>query len=107
MAIARALFRDAPFVVLDEPTASLDPRAEAALFERLADLLQGRTAVLVSHRFSSVRAADRIAVLHNGRIVEVGTHEALMERGGRYAEMFSIQARAYLSDAATDGSSRS
>lgn len=100
VAIARALFRDAPFVVLDEPTAALDPRAEAALFERLTHLLRGRTSVLVSHRFSSVRTADKIVVMHEGRIVENGSHHELMTLGGHYKEMFTLQAKAYLSASA-------
>jgi ATP-binding cassette, subfamily B, bacterial len=96
VALARAFFRDAPFVILDEPTAALDARAESRLFERMRELLEGRSVVLISHRFSSVRSADRIYVLHEGRVVEDGSHEELMERGGLYAELFSLQARAYL-----------
>ena len=96
VALARAFFRDAPFVILDEPTAALDARAESRLFERLRELLEGRSVVLISHRFSSVRSADRIYVLHEGRVVEDGSHDALMERGGLYAELFALQARAYL-----------
>lgn len=96
VALARAFFRDAPFVILDEPTASLDARAESNLFERMRELLQGRSVVLISHRFSSVRSADRIYVLHEGRVVEEGSHEALMERDGLYAELFTLQARAYV-----------
>ncbi|CCG01344.1 ABC transporter ATP-binding protein [Blastococcus saxobsidens] len=96
VALARALFRDAPLVVLDEPTAALDPRAEHALFEDVRALLGGRTALLVSHRFSSVRSADMIYVLQDGRVVEQGTHDALMAEAGLYAELFTLQARAYL-----------
>jgi ATP-binding cassette subfamily B protein len=96
VALARAFFRDAPFVILDEPTAALDARAESRLFERMRELLEGRSVVLISHRFSSVRSADRIYVLHEGRVVEEGSHEQLMERGGLYAELFALQARAYL-----------
>ena len=91
LAIARALFRDAPLVILDEPTAALDPRAEAALFGDVRTLFAGRAVVLVSHRFGSVRSADRIYVLHEGQVVEVGTHDELVARGGRYAEMFRLQ----------------
>src|SRR5918994_332096 len=98
VALARAFFRNAPFVILDEPTASLDARAESNLFERLGTLLRGRAVLLISHRFSSVRHADRIFVLDRGRVVEQGTHEALLHRGGRYAELFTLQAQAYVSD---------
>lgn len=96
LALARAFFRDAPFLVLDEPTASLDPRAEAELFESLRDLYVGRTVVLISHRLSSVRDADRIYVLSYGRVIEQGTHDQLMAARGHYAELFTLQAGAYL-----------
>jgi ATP-binding cassette subfamily B protein len=96
VALARAFFRDAPFVILDEPTAALDARAESRLFERMRELLSGRSVVLISHRFSSVRSADRIYVLHEGRVVEEGSHADLMHSGGLYAELFGLQARAYL-----------
>ena len=95
IALARAFFRDAPFVILDEPTASLDPRAEAALFENVRTLYKGRAVLLISHRFSSVRSADRIYVMESGLIVEHGTHEELMDEGGLYAELFELQAAAY------------
>jgi ATP-binding cassette, subfamily B, bacterial len=96
VALARAFFRDAPFVILDEPTASLDARAESNLFARMRELLHGRSVVLISHRFSSVRSADRIYVMHDGRVVEQGSHEELMAVGGLYAELFTLQARAYV-----------
>jgi len=95
VALARAFFRDAPFVILDEPTAALDPRAEHALFASIRDLLGGRAVLLISHRFSSVREADRIIVLDRGRIIEEGTHATLMDLDGRYAELFRMQAAAY------------
>jgi ATP-binding cassette, subfamily B, bacterial len=96
VALARAFFRQAQFVILDEPTAALDPRAEHDLFQRIRALLAGRTVLLISHRFSSVRNADRIYVLDNGRVTESGTHEELMRREGSYAELFQLQAAAYL-----------
>jgi ATP-binding cassette, subfamily B, bacterial len=96
VALARAFFRDAPFVILDEPTAALDARAESRLFERMRELLEGRSVVLISHRFSSVRSADRIYVLHEGRVVEHGSHDELMTLDGLYAELFGLQARAYV-----------
>ena len=98
IALARAFFRNAPFVILDEPTASLDPRAEAALFENVRSLYRGRAVLLISHRFSSVRSADRIYVLDSGQVVEDGTHEELMAESGLYAELFELQASAYESD---------
>jgi ATP-binding cassette, subfamily B, bacterial len=96
VALARAFFRDAPFVILDEPTAALDARAESELFNRMRELLEGRSVVLISHRFSSVRSADRIYVMHDGRVVEHGPHDELMAAEGLYAELFTLQARAYL-----------
>jgi ATP-binding cassette subfamily B protein len=96
IALARAFFRDAPLIILDEPTAALDARAEHDLFTRMRDLFGGRSVLLISHRFSSVRSADRIYVLHEGRVVEHGSHDELMELGGLYAELFGLQASAYL-----------
>ncbi|CCH85928.1 ABC transporter [Modestobacter italicus] len=97
VALARALYRDTDLVVLDEPSAALDPRAEHELFRDVRGVLGGRSAVLISHRYSSVRLADHIYVLHEGRVVESGTHEELVEAGGRYAELYDLQAEAYLS----------
>jgi ATP-binding cassette, subfamily B, bacterial len=95
VALARAFFRDAQLLILDEPTASLDARSEHALFERVQRLAEGRSVLLISHRFSTVRSADRIHVLEKGRVVEQGTHDELMALEGRYAEMFVLQASAY------------
>jgi len=95
VAIARAYLRDAQVMILDEPTAALDARAEYEVFQRFKELSSQRTAVLISHRFSSVRMADRILVLANGRIEAAGTHEQLMAAGGRYAELFELQAAGY------------
>jgi ABC-type multidrug transport system fused ATPase/permease subunit len=96
VALARAFFRDASFIILDEPTAALDARAEHELFESIRTLCRGRSVLLISHRFSSVRSADRIYVLDRGRVVESGSHDQLMDQGGRYAELFTLQASAYL-----------
>jgi ATP-binding cassette subfamily B protein len=98
LALARAFFRDAPLIILDEPTAALDARAEAELFARTRALFRGRSVLLISHRFSSVRSADRIYVLKEGEIVEQGSHTELMAVGGLYAELFNLQAAAYLAD---------
>jgi ATP-binding cassette subfamily B protein len=95
VALARAFFRAAPLLILDEPTAALDPRAEHELFERMRALAAGRTVLLISHRFSSVRSADRIFVLRQGRLEEQGSHADLMAAGGLYAELFGLQASAY------------
>ena len=95
IAIARAYMRDAEILVLDEPTAALDARAEAEVFGRFRRLAVGRTALLISHRFSTVRMADAIVVIEGGEILESGSHAALLEKGGRYAELFSLQAAGY------------
>lgn len=96
VALARAFFRDAPFLVLDEPTAALDPAAEHQLFEHIRSLASGRTVLLISHRFSSVRNANRIFVLERGRLIEQGSHDELMALAGHYAHLFMLQAQAYL-----------
>ncbi|MGQ5327825.1 ATP-binding cassette domain-containing protein, partial [Xanthomonas arboricola] len=95
IAIARAYMRDAQLMILDEPTAALDARSEFEVFQRFKELSDNRTAVLISHRFSSVRMADRILVLAAGRIEANGTHAELMAQGGRYAELFELQAAGY------------
>jgi ATP-binding cassette subfamily B protein len=96
VALARAYMRDAQIVILDEPTAALDARAEYEVFKRFSELTAGKTAVIISHRFSTVRMADRILVLKNGEMLEIGTHEELLEREGLYAELFNLQAQGYL-----------
>jgi ATP-binding cassette, subfamily B, bacterial len=95
VALARAYLRDAQILVLDEPTAALDARSEHEVFERFAELTRGKMALLISHRFSTVKMADRIIVLEKGVIAEQGRHEQLMAHGGRYAEMFELQASSY------------
>ncbi|KAA3439626.1 ABC transporter ATP-binding protein [Rufibacter hautae] len=96
IALGRAYMRDAQLLILDEPTAALDARAEHEVFQRFAELTQGKTAVLISHRFSTVRMADRILVIENGQFVEMGSHEELIAKGTRYAELFRLQAKGYL-----------
>jgi ATP-binding cassette, subfamily B, bacterial len=97
VALARAFMREeADILVLDEPTAALDAEAEHAVFERFRALARDRTTILISHRFPTVRMADRILVLEGGRVIEEGTHEALVAQGGRYAQLFSLQAQGYL-----------
>lgn len=95
VALARAYMKDAQLLILDEPTAALDARAEFEVFQRFAELTKGKSAVLISHRFSTARLADRILVLQNGELLELGTHEELLQRKGRYAELFELQARGY------------
>lgn len=95
IALARAYMRDAPILILDEPTASLDPKAEQQLFSEVRQMVAGRTAILISHRFSTVRLADEIIVLHEGRAVEQGDHRQLIQKNGRYAELYELQAAAY------------
>lgn len=95
IALARAYLRDAQALILDEPTAALDARAEYEVFQRFAELTRGKIAILISHRFSTVRMADHILVLEDGTVLEEGTHEELLGRGGRYAELFSLQAAGY------------
>jgi ATP-binding cassette subfamily B protein len=96
IAIARAFMRDAEVLILDEPTASLDAEAEHEMWKRFKALARGRTAILISHRMSTVRLAERIVVLRGGRIEELGTHAELVARDGRYAHLFRLQAAGYL-----------
>jgi ATP-binding cassette, subfamily B, bacterial len=95
IALARAFMRDAQIIILDEPTSALDAKAEEEVFQRFKELAKGRTAIIISHRLSTVKMADYIYFLKDGRIAERGTHRELVEKGGRYAEMFEIQARHY------------
>jgi len=95
VALARAFLRQAPLIILDEPTAALDARAEHELFDSMRQLFHGRTVLLISHRFSSVRSADTVFVLNHGRLEESGSHVELITRQGLYAELFSLQAAAY------------
>jgi ATP-binding cassette, subfamily B, bacterial len=96
VALARAYMRDAQLVVLDEPTSALDARAEHEVFQRFSRLIEGKMAVLISHRFSTVRVADRILFLENGTLLEYGSHESLLALNGKYAELFHLQAQGYL-----------
>jgi ATP-binding cassette subfamily B protein len=95
LALARLMYRDADIWILDEPTSSLDPEAEAAIFAELKENLKGRIGIVISHRFSTVRIADRIAVIAGGRVTELGTHEELLAAQGRYAQLFELQAAGY------------
>jgi ATP-binding cassette subfamily B protein len=95
VALARAYMRNAPIIILDEPTAALDARSEFDVFKRFSEMTQNKTAVLISHRFSTVRMSDRIIVLDKGEILEIGTHEELLENKGRYEELFQLQAIGY------------
>jgi ATP-binding cassette subfamily B protein len=95
IALARAYIRDAQVLILDEPTAALDARAEYEVFLRFSELVAGRMAILISHRFSTVRMADRIIVLRHGKVEEQGSHEELLANGGLYEELFAMQAKGY------------
>ena len=97
IALSRAYLRDAQILILDEPTASLDARAEYEVFSRFSDLVMARMAIIISHRFSTVRMADRIIVLKQGNVIEDGTHTELLDANGLYAELFALQAEGYQS----------
>jgi ATP-binding cassette subfamily B protein len=95
VALARAYMKESQLLILDEPTSALDARAEYQVFQRFAELTKGKTAVLISHRFSTVRMANRILVLDKGQLLEIGSHEELLALNGRYAELFHLQAAGY------------
>jgi ATP-binding cassette subfamily B protein len=95
LALARIMYRDADIWILDEPTSALDPEAEAAIFAELKENLKGRIGIVISHRFSTVRIADRIAVIADGKVSELGSHEELIKAKGRYSELFELQAAGY------------
>ena len=95
LAIARAFYQSAPILIMDEPTSAIDAEAEYEIFNNLEDEYRDKTLILVSHRFSTVRNADRILVIEDGRIVAHGSHERLLAEGGRYAAMFALQAAGY------------
>ncbi len=96
IALARAYMRDAQLLILDEPTSALDARAEHEVFQRFSDLIEDKSAVLISHRFSTVRMADRILFLEHGQLLELGSHEELLAQNGKYAELFHLQAQGYV-----------
>ena len=95
IALARAIYKNAAVMILDEPTSALDPRAEYEIYRRFSELVSGKTAVFISHRMSSARFCDHIAVFKDGEIAEYGTHKELMEQDGIYHELFQIQAQYY------------
>jgi ATP-binding cassette subfamily B protein len=95
IALARAFMRNAPVLILDEPTSALDAQAEYDIFQRFRNLAAERTVIFISHRFSTVRLADRIFVIEQGRMIESGSHRELLDLNGRYAELFNLQAEAY------------
>lgn len=95
LALARAIYKNAGIMILDEPTSALDPLAELALFSCLADIADGRTTLFISHRLSSTKFCDRILVLSEGKIAEIGSHDTLMEKDGIYADLFHTQAKHY------------
>jgi ATP-binding cassette subfamily B protein len=95
LALARAFFRNAPLLILDEPTSAIDAKAEYEIFENVQKLQKDKTVIIISHRFSTVRNADRILVLDEGKIIEEGNHEKLMDKKGLYAELFELQAQGY------------
>ena len=101
--LARCIYKNAPFMILDEPTAALDPIAESRMYEEYNSLTSDKTSIFISHRLASTRFCDRILFLQNGRVVEEGTHEELMEAGGRYAEIYEVQSHYYKERSADSG----
>lgn len=95
LALARAFMNDAPLLILDEPTAAVDAKTEYHIFKRFEEMTQEKSVILISHRFSTARIADRIVVVHKGKVAEEGTHRELLKAGGKYAELFSLQAEGY------------
>ncbi len=95
LALARAFFKNAPILILDEPTSAIDAKAEYEIFEHVQNLQKDKTVIIISHRFSTVRNADRIFVLDQGTIIEQGNHEELLKKKGLYAELFTLQAQGY------------
>jgi len=95
LALARAFYRNAPLLILDEPTSAIDTKAEFEIFQKVQSLQKDKTVIIISHRFSTVRNADRILVLEGGKIIEEGDHKALMAKKGLYEELFTLQAQGY------------
>lgn len=101
--LARLLYRDSPIIVLDEPTAALDAIAESDIYNRYQELTRGHTSIYISHRLASTRFCDRIILIQDGKIIQEGSHQELMEKGGRYAELFEIQSKYYREGGKEDG----
>ena len=101
--LARALYKNAPIIVLDEPTAALDPIAEYDMYQKYNQMTQGKSSVYISHRLASTRFCDRIILLDDNVIAEEGTHESLMKKGGKYAELFAVQSKYYQEGECSDG----
>ncbi len=101
--LARALYKNAPFIVLDEPTAALDPIAESDMYQKYNEMTNGRSSIYISHRLASTRFCDRIIMIDNAGISEEGTHEELLKRGGKYAGLYEVQSKYYKEGAAGHG----
>ena len=98
LALARSLYKQAPVVILDEPTAALDALAESRMYQDFDKLIGGKTSVYISHRLSSTRFCNNVAMFKDGRLIEYGTHDSLMQQGGEYAKMFEVQAQYYVAE---------